>query len=112
MKLVAFTALTLSTITLAHPGHGIQEEIESRKAFIRESTNLQVKCGATLRARGIEQRAKARRQALAEDMRKRRGLNNDGKYFTSNGVETLGLVWIIIRDLGPQTFHCSSRDRH
>ena len=74
IQLAASACVLFATISAAHPGHDIQAEIEERGAFIRSTTNLQAKCGETLRKRGIQQRAVARRQALAESWRKSAGI--------------------------------------
>ena len=82
-NIALWSGLTLAALTAAHPGHDIKAEIEERNAFMKRTTNLRVKCGAHLKARGIEQRAKARRQALAEDIRQKRGIAGTSKWPSS-----------------------------
>ena len=74
MKLAALAVIALMTVTSAHPGKVISHEVEARKAFISRSENIQVKCGAHLKTRGIESGAKDRRRALVDGIRKERGL--------------------------------------
>ncbi|ETS87847.1 hypothetical protein PFICI_01675 [Pestalotiopsis fici W106-1] len=77
-----FTPSILSGLTLlsgsavlAHPGHDINKEIAARQEYLTsvKRTNL-AHCTETLKARGIERRNVARRQAKLEDARVKRGL--------------------------------------
>lgn len=62
----------LAMIVSAHPGHDIAVEAAERAEFMkRNPESITVKCGAQLEARGIEQKTRARRQALAQKLRKR-----------------------------------------
>ena len=79
---------TLSIIATAHPGHDIAEEAAERAAFIKRSTSLGAKCGEKLAARGIEQKTRARRQALAESLRKKRSLA-DGPYLKARDLDSV-----------------------
>lgn len=63
-------ALLSSSVVLGHPGHDIEKEIAERREYLNsvKQTNL-AHCAEKLRARGIERRNVARRQALVENAR-------------------------------------------
>lgn len=64
----------LNGMTLGHPGHDHKREAAERAAYLKTARSLS-HCAEKLRARGVEQRNIARREALAKSIRARRGLS-------------------------------------
>lgn len=75
---VAVGLLGLTSIISAHPGHNHATEAAERAAFVK-SSSLQSRslanCASTLKARGLESKNVARRQAAVKHLRRRRGIN-------------------------------------
>lgn len=73
------SGLTLlsSSAVLAHPGHDVNKEIAARQEYLSsvKRTNL-AHCAETLKARGVERRNVARRQAKLEDARAKSTLSH------------------------------------
>lgn len=72
----------IASNVVAHPGHDPRVEAMERRAYydsIPESKRSLSHCAAKLKARGIEQKSKARREALASVMKQKRGLEDFGK---------------------------------
>ncbi|KAI5268797.1 intradiol ring-cleavage dioxygenase [Aureobasidium subglaciale] len=70
-------SLALTSTVIGHPGHDPREEALERRSYydsIPQNKRSLSHCEANLKARGLEQRALARRGALATDMRQKRGL--------------------------------------
>ena len=72
---ISLLATALSGLVLAHPGHNVKEEAAERAVFLDRSTNLYAKCGKKLEIRGVEKKAAARREALAQKLRAKRSLS-------------------------------------
>ncbi|KAH0351827.1 aromatic compound dioxygenase, partial [Aureobasidium melanogenum] len=71
------TSLALASITAAHPGHDPREEALERRSYYNSvpATKRSLShCEAKIKARGLEQRSLARREALATNARQKRGL--------------------------------------
>lgn len=65
----------LSAPVLAHPGHDLTEEIAERRDFLGAVKRADLShCAEKLRARGVSERNVARRQALVENARAKRGI--------------------------------------
>ncbi|KAG9948871.1 aromatic compound dioxygenase, partial [Aureobasidium melanogenum] len=70
-------SLALASFVAAHPGHDPREEALERRSYYdsvpptKRSLNH---CEAKIKARGLEQRSLARREALATNARQKRGL--------------------------------------
>lgn len=84
--LPAFFVLFCAT-TFGHPGHDHKHEAVERATYLKGARSL-AHCTDQLRARGIEQRSMARRQALAESIRAERGLG-DKPYLKARDTETV-----------------------
>ena len=79
MKLIAplATAAILASNVIAHPGQSsleLRQEIAERAEFMKHSKKDLSHCAAKMKARGLEQRAIARRTAMAKDARKKRSI--------------------------------------
>lgn len=69
------TGLALLATTLAHPGHNVAQEAAERRDFLNSVKRTSLShCAENLKARGIEARNIARRQAQVEKARRKRGL--------------------------------------
>ncbi|GAB1316684.1 Intradiol ring-cleavage dioxygenases domain-containing protein [Madurella fahalii] len=69
------TGLALLAIAIAHPGHDVAQEAAERRNFLNSVKRTSLShCADKLRARGIEARNVARRQAQVEKARQKRGL--------------------------------------
>ncbi|KAG9963822.1 aromatic compound dioxygenase, partial [Aureobasidium melanogenum] len=71
------TSFALASITAAHPGHDPREEALERRSYYNSvpATKRSLShCEAKIKARGLEQRSLARREALATNARQKRGL--------------------------------------
>lgn len=66
--------LLLGSVVLAHPGHNVAEEAAERAEFFKRDPSTVRSCAGKLKARGLENANIARRQALANDLRAKRGL--------------------------------------
>ncbi|KEQ62636.1 aromatic compound dioxygenase [Aureobasidium melanogenum CBS 110374] len=72
-------SMALTSLVAAHPGHDPREEALERRSYydsvppIKRSLNHRE---AKIKARGLEQRSLARREALATNARQKRGLAN------------------------------------
>lgn len=60
--------------TAAHPGHDHTQEAAERAAFMKRVPRGLDHCAEQLKARGIDQKMKARREALASNLRAKRNL--------------------------------------
>ena len=74
-----FTTLLASalaaTLTSAHPGHDIAAEIAEREVMLNQMSHRSLEhCAEEIKRSGLEARAVARRNALAERLMKERGL--------------------------------------
>ena len=72
--LLSALTVALAGLAVAHPGHDHKREAEERGLFVKHHARSLSNCAAQLKERGIQQRSIARRQALAEDIRKKRQL--------------------------------------
>lgn len=73
----ALVSLALAGAVAAHPGHNPREEALERRSYldsVPQTKRSLEHCAAKLKARGIEQRSLARREALASSARQKRGL--------------------------------------
>ncbi|EHY53464.1 hypothetical protein HRR83_003668 [Exophiala dermatitidis] len=68
------TALLAGSTVLAHPGHDVAEEAAERADFFKRNPKTLRSCAEKLKARGHESASIARRQALADHLRVKRGL--------------------------------------
>ncbi|KAG9569634.1 aromatic compound dioxygenase, partial [Aureobasidium melanogenum] len=71
------TSFALASITAAHPGHDPRGEALERRSYYNSvpATKRSLShCEAKIKARGLEQRSLARREALATNARQKRGL--------------------------------------
>ena len=75
MSLLTFGLLALPA-AFAHPGHDLAEEAAERAAFMKRSPNTVRSCASQLERRGFSKAALARRQAIAQKARVKRGLNS------------------------------------
>jgi hypothetical protein len=84
MKLLTpvLASAILATSVAAHPGHDMHAEMAERAAFTKYSKRDLSHCAAKLKARGLEQRAIARRAATAMQARQMRNIPA-GSSFTS-----------------------------
>ena len=73
MSLLTFSLLALPA-AFAHPGHDLTEEAAERAAFMKRSPNTVRSCASQLERRGALKAALARRQAIAQKARVKRGL--------------------------------------
>ncbi|KAL2264364.1 hypothetical protein VTK26DRAFT_5790 [Humicola hyalothermophila] len=65
----------LAGLTTAHPGHSVAQEAAERREYLNTVKRTSLShCADKFRARGIEARNIARRQALVEKTRQKRGL--------------------------------------
>ena len=75
---VAVGILGLTSVVSAHPGHDHAAEAAERAAFVK-SSSLQSRslanCASQIKARGLENKNVARRQAAVKHLRRRRGIN-------------------------------------
>lgn len=70
------TAL-LASMTAAHPGHSVAEELQERRDYMATAKVRDLShCSAKLKARGIEARNMARREQAVEAARAKRGLKS------------------------------------
>lgn len=76
VKYLSFLVATLlaSSAVIAHPGHDVTEEAAERAEFFKRNPKTLRSCTSALRKRGQDSTNVARRRALADDLRKRRGL--------------------------------------
>lgn len=74
-SLLTFGLLALPA-AFAHPGHDLAEEAAERAAFMKRSPNTVRSCASQLERRGFSKAALARRQAIAQKARVKRGLNS------------------------------------
>lgn len=73
----AFLAALSASLTVAHPGHSVAQEIQERKDFMAATKARDLShCSAKLKARGVEARNMARREQLVEAARAKRGLKS------------------------------------
>lgn len=70
-------SLALSSVAAAHPGHDPREEALERRSYydsVPPTKRSLSHCEAKIKARGLEQRSLARREALATNAKQKRGL--------------------------------------
>ncbi|KAI0154570.1 aromatic compound dioxygenase [Xylariaceae sp. FL1272] len=84
----------LAGTAIAHPGHDVTQEIKERRAFLDSVKRSDLShCAAKLKARGVQKRNVARRAAMVEKARARRGLTKrdlDTVLATDHNATTLG----------------------
>lgn len=84
----------LSSSVLAHPGHDLTHEIAERREFLSTVKRADLShCAAKLKARGLDKRNVARRTAMLEKARAKRGINKrdlDTVLATSHNETSLG----------------------
>ncbi|EXJ95288.1 hypothetical protein A1O1_00408 [Capronia coronata CBS 617.96] len=79
--MVSFSSLCTAALlasyaaVMAHPGHNVAEEAAERAEFFKRNPKTIRSCASKLKARGHEQANIARRQALARNIRAKRGLS-------------------------------------
>jgi hypothetical protein len=79
----------LASNVIAHPGQSaleLRQEIAERADFMKHSKKDLSHCAAKMKARGLEQRAIARRTAIAKDARRKRSIAAS-KRFSSPEIE-------------------------
>ncbi|KIW25793.1 uncharacterized protein PV07_08937 [Cladophialophora immunda] len=76
VQYLCFLVATLlaASAVIAHPGHDVAEEAVERAEFFKRNPRTLRSCASALSKRGLESASIARRRALADDLRKRRGL--------------------------------------
>lgn len=70
-------AAILASNVIAHPGQSsleLRQEMAERAEFLKHSKKDLSHCAAKMKARGLEQRAVARRAAIAKTERKKRSI--------------------------------------
>lgn len=73
-KAVSGLAL-LAGLVAAHPGHDVAQEAAERRAYLQSAKRTSLAhCADKIKARGMEARNVARRQAVVEKARQKRGL--------------------------------------
>ena len=60
--------------TTAHPGHDHKAEAAERAAFMAGAPRSLEHCAAKMKARGLDKKMMARREALANSLREKRNL--------------------------------------
>ncbi|KAK4148833.1 Intradiol ring-cleavage dioxygenase [Chaetomidium leptoderma] len=100
----AVSVLSLFTgLTAAHPGHDVAQEAAERRDYLQSAKRTSLAhCAGKLRARGTEARNVARRQAVIEKARQKRGLKKreiDTVLNTDHDKTELGYT----RDTDPAT---------
>lgn len=76
LSLVLLCAL-LARNAVSHPGHDPAEEIAERAEYLNQASRRSLAhCAESLKTRGIHKRAHARRSALAQNLRQKRGLSS------------------------------------
>ncbi|KAJ5709720.1 hypothetical protein N7493_010011 [Penicillium malachiteum] len=88
---LALGLIGLASVASAHPGHDVKAEAAERSAFLK-SSNLQsrslAQCASKLKARGLENRNVARRELAVKQIRRRRGLKNNGRFLKARDLDT------------------------
>lgn len=85
-------ASTLLGNIAAHPGQSAVEmraEMAERAAFMQYSKKDLSHCAAKMKARGLEARSLARREAVAKNARKKRDIAADAPYFKARDAATV-----------------------
>ena len=83
MKITSVVSVAiLATAITAHPGHDHSAEMAERAAFTKFSKRDLSHCAEKMKARGLEQRAIARRAATARKARVKRGLTSGMYHLT------------------------------
>lgn len=75
--------LGLASIVSAHPGHDHKAEAAERAAFVKNSgfqLRSLAQCASKLKARSLETKNIARREATVNHLRSRRGLTTSESY--------------------------------
>ncbi|KAI5918084.1 aromatic compound dioxygenase [Camillea tinctor] len=84
----------LSSSVVAHPGHDLTQEIAERREFLNSVKRTDLShCADKLKARGVTKRNVARRSAMLEKARAKRGLKKrdlDTVLATSHNATSLG----------------------
>lgn len=76
--LVAAFLATAAASVSAHPGHDISEELAEREAALSQFAYRDLShCAEKIRARGLETRNVARRNALVEQLQKKANLKGE-----------------------------------
>ncbi|KAK5662383.1 hypothetical protein OQA88_8293 [Cercophora sp. LCS_1] len=77
MRFATFLASTLATLVAAHPGHDIEQEIAEREVMLNQMSRRSLAhCAEEIKRSGLEARSIARRNELAEMLRRERGLDS------------------------------------
>lgn len=83
VSVLAVGLMGLTSVVSAHPGHDHTAEAAERAAFVKSSlvqSRSLAQCASQLKARGLENRNVARRQAAVKNLRRRRGINTRMPY--------------------------------
>lgn len=79
VSVLAVGLMGLTSVVSAHPGHDHAAEAAERAAFVKSSSvqsRSLAQCASQLKARGLENKNVARRQAAVKNLRRRRGISN------------------------------------
>ncbi|KAI1502217.1 aromatic compound dioxygenase [Biscogniauxia marginata] len=94
IQTVASGLALLSSSVIAHPGHDLTQEIAERREFLSSIKRTDLShCAEKLKARGVTKRNIARRSAMLEKARAKRGLTKrdlDTVLATSHNATSLG----------------------
>lgn len=72
---LSVSATLLAGLAFAHPGHDVRQEAAERAAALSTVSKRDLShCAEKLKRDGVEQRAIARRSAMAQHLRKKRSL--------------------------------------
>ncbi|KAJ5123097.1 hypothetical protein N7448_009194 [Penicillium atrosanguineum] len=89
---VAVGLLGLTSVVSAHPGHDHAAEAAERAAFVKSSslqTRSLANCASQLKARGLENKNVARRQAAVKHLRRRRGINTHAHFNKARSLDSV-----------------------
>lgn len=82
----------LTTTIFAHPGADIQEEIQERAAYLKQTPHVPrdlSHCAAKLKARGIEKATIERRAAKAKALREKKGIAVNAPFLKARDAGTV-----------------------
>jgi hypothetical protein len=83
-----FTLSLLGT-SFSHPGAHEGHDIAKRAHFLGNAKRSIADCADTLRVRGVEAGAIARREALATSLREKRSIKRRGEYLKTRDLDTV-----------------------
>ncbi|KAJ6113395.1 hypothetical protein N7523_006712 [Penicillium sp. IBT 18751x] len=89
---VAVGLLGLTSVVSAHPGHDHTAEAAERAAFVKSSSvqsRSLANCASNLKARGIENKNVARRQAAVQHLRRRLGINTHAHFNKARSLDSV-----------------------